>query len=130
MRRYFELLFGTAVDTDRNKVQHARKNLDFPAVADRFRMIDDDACDVIVDYPEREAPRIDSLVEQLRTRERPAREILRELQPHMVSIYRSEYDRRLRDRFIEELLPGVGRWPLGYYDPVRGITDADPDTIV
>ena len=43
VRRYFELLFGTAVDTDRNKVQHARKNLDFPAVADRFRMIDDDA---------------------------------------------------------------------------------------
>ena len=130
VRRYFELLFGTAVDTDTNSVQQARKNLDFPAVADRFRMIDEDSCDVIVDYPERESPRIDSLVEQLRARARPAREILRELQPHMVSIYRSEYDRRLRDRFIDELMPGVGRWPLGYYDPVRGITDADPDTIV
>jgi len=130
VRRYFELLFGTAVNTDTNGVQQARKNLDFPAVADRFRMIDEDACDVIVDYPERDSPKIDSLVEQLRARERPAREILRELQPHMVSIYRSEYDRRLRDRFIEELLPGVGRWPLGYYDPVRGITDADPDTII
>ncbi len=130
VRRYFEFLFGTAVDPDSNGVQHARGNLDYPAVADRFRMIDDDACDVIVDYPVRESQKIDSLVEQLRARERPAREILRELQPYMVSIYRSEYDRRLRDRFIDELLPGVGRWPLGYYDPVRGITDADPDTIV
>ncbi len=129
MRRYFELLFGTAVDTDAKKVQQARKNLDFPAVADRFRMIDDDACDVIVDYPESDATNIDRLVEQLRARERPARAILRDLQPHMVSIYQSEYERRLRDGFIEELLPGVGRWPRGYYHSVRGITDADPDTI-
>ena len=126
VRRYFELLFGTAVNTDTNGVQQARKNLDFPAVADKFRMIDEDACDIIVDYPERESPKIDSLVEQLRARERPAREILRELQPHMVSIYRSEYDRRLRDRFIDELLPGVGRWPLGYYDAVLASPDADP----
>lgn len=130
VRSYFELLFGTAVDADSNRVQDARKELDFPAVAERFRMIDDDACDVIVDYPEREAPKIDSLVDQLRTRERPAREILRELQPHIVSIYRSEYERRLRDGFIEELLPGVGRWPRGYYDPVRGITDSDPEMIL
>ena len=130
VRSYFELLFGTAVDADSNRVQDARKKLDFPAVAERFRMIDDNACDVIVDYPAPEVPKIDGLVDQLRNRERPAREILRELQPHIVSIYRSEYERRRRDGFIDELLPGVGRWPLGYYDPVRGITDADPDTIV
>ena len=69
VRRYFALLFGTAVDTDRKRVQPARKTLDFPAVADRFRMIDEDTCDVIVDYPERDAPKIDRLAEQLRTRE-------------------------------------------------------------
>ena len=130
VRRYFELLLETAVDTDQKQVQRARENLDFPAVADRFRMIDDDACDVIVDYPERDAPKIDRLVEQLRARERPTREILRALQPHMVSLYRREYDKRLRERFIEELLPGVGRWPRGYYHPVRGVTDADPEMIV
>ena len=107
-----------------------RKSLDFPAVADKFRMIDEDTCDVIVDYPESDAPKIDRLVEQLRTRERPAREILRDLQPHMVSVYRREYVRRLNEGFIQELLPSVGRWPMGCYHAVRGISDADPEMIV
>ncbi|MYB16030.1 MAG: CRISPR-associated endonuclease Cas3'' [Chloroflexi bacterium] len=126
---YFKLLFGAAVNADSKKIQNARKSLDFPTVADRFRMIESDACDVIVDFPKLETPRIDILVDQLRNRERPAREILRDIQPHIISIYRREYERRHRDGFIEELLPGVGRW-LGYYDPVRGIIEADPDTII
>ncbi len=129
VRRYFGLLFDLAVDADEKRVQEARKRLDFPAVADRFRMIDDDTCDVIVDYPEADAAKIERLVEQLRSRERPAREVLRELQPHMVSIRRRDYEAWLRERFVEELLPGVGRWPGGYYDTVRGITVEDPEMV-
>ena len=51
VRRYFEWLFGTAVDPDGSGVQDSRKALDFPAVAKKFRMIDEDTCDLIVDYP-------------------------------------------------------------------------------
>ncbi len=129
VKEYFALLFGSAVDPDQHGIQQLRKGFDYPEVAKRFRMIEDDTCDVIVDYPNRDVGRIDHLVDELRTRARPAREILRELRPHMVSLYRHEYERRAGMGLIDEVIPGVGRWPQGYYDPVRGITDADPDMI-
>ncbi len=129
LEQYFGLLFGMAVEPDERAIQQLRKNLDYPKVAENFHMIDDDTCDVIVDYPDRDSVRIDRLVDDLRERKRSAREILRELQPHMVSLYRREYDRYLNIRFIDELMPGVARWPQGYYDHVRGITSADPEMI-
>ncbi len=129
VRQYFALLFGAAVNPDQKKIQSLRKSLDFPAVADKSRMIDEDTCDVIVDYPETHARDIERLAEQLRTRERPAREILRQLQPHTVSLHRREYERLRVKSFIEEVMPGIGRWH-GTYDAVRGIVEADPERIV
>ena len=108
VQRYFELLFGTAVDTDRHGIQRLRKSLDFPEVAKRFRMIDDDTYDVIVGYPEGEVPHIEFLLDQLRTRERSPRAVLREIQPHIVSVYRREADRLIRERWIQEVMPGPG----------------------
>lgn len=127
--RYFDLLFGVAVYPDQAEIQRYRKQLNYPKVAEKFRMIKDDHCDVIVDYPQQDADKIDALVKQLRACERPPREVLRELQPHMVSLNRREYETRLKSRFLEEVLPGVGRWPQGYYNQVRGLTDTDPEMI-
>ena len=128
VQRYFELLFDTAVDTDRQGIQQLRKSLNFPEVARRFRMIEDDTYDVIVGYPEGEVPHIELLLDQLRTRERSPRAVLRELQPHIVSVYRREAERLIRERWIHEVMPGVGRW-LGTYDAVRGIVEANPELI-
>ncbi len=130
IEQYFEWLFGMAVDPDRHGIQQRREHLDYPEVAKRFRMIEDDACNVIVDYPEHDVPKIDRLVGQLRGRERPARDILRDLQPHMVSLYQREYEQRRKAQILEEVMPGVGRWPRGYYDRVRGISMTDPELIV
>ena len=131
VRRYFEWLFGTAIDPDRPGVQDSRKALDFPAVAKKFRMIDEDTCDLIVDYPQHDLARIDALVEHLRYPRRPMRETLRELQPHTVSVGRHEYERLTAEGFVEEiaLVHGVGRW-RGRYDDTRGIVAADPDMIL
>jgi len=131
VRRYFEWLFGTAVAPDRPGVQDSRKDLDFPAVAEKFRIIDEDTCDLIVDYPQHDLGRIDELVEQLRYPRRPLREILRDLQPHTVSVTRHEYERLDSGGFVEEVNPvrGVGRW-RGRYDEARGIVAADPDLIL
>ncbi len=128
--RYFELLFGSAVNPDQRQIQRSRRDLDFPAVADKFRMIEDEAYDVIVDYPEADVAKIDRLVEQLRARERPARVVLRELQPHVVSLRQPEWERLKAVGFVEELtgLRGVGRW-RGRYDDVRGIVEANPELI-
>ena len=128
VQRYFKLLFDTAVDTDRHGIQQLRKSLDFPEVSRRFRMIEDATYDVIVGYPEGEVPHIEFLLDQLRTREQSPRAVLRELQPHIVSAYRSEASRLIRERWIQEVMPGVGRW-LGTYDAVRGIVEANPELI-
>ena len=129
VHRYFEWLSDMAVDPDQKKIQSLRENLDFPSVADKFRMIDDNSYDVVVDYPESNAPEIETLVEQLRTRERSARDIMRELQPYTVSLHAGEAERLQRKGLIEEIMPGVGRWH-GVYDAVRGLTEADPERII
>ena len=131
VRQYSSLLFGSSVDPDTHKIQRSRRDLDFPAVADKFRMISDDTCDVIVGYPYAEVQNIERLVEQLHTRERLPREVLRQLQPHTVSLFRREYDRLKSDGLVEEIdaVTGIGRWH-GDYDRVRGIVKADPELIV
>ena len=130
VRQYFELLFGAVVDADSKKIQRSRKALDFPAVADKFHMIDEDTCDVIVDYPEADRLKIERLVGQLHARERPAREVLRDLQTHTVSLHRREYERLKGRGLIEgiEAVRNMGRWN-GVYDSIRGIVEADPDLI-
>lgn len=129
LRQYFSTLYDTAVDPDTHRIQELRRQLDFPAVAERFRMIEDDTVDLVVEYPAGEAGRIGELVEQLRIRERPARQVLRELQPHLVPVRLGEA-RRLQDRgWVEPVMPGLGVWH-GTYDPVRGIVEADPDLVV
>ena len=131
VRRYSEWLFGSAVDSDAKGIQSLRADFDFQAVAARFRMIEEDTCDVVVDFPRASLPEIDALVDQLRFPRRPVREILRDLQPHTVSILRPEYERHKAEGFIEGVgsLADVGRW-RGRYDAIRGIVATDPDLIV
>ena len=130
LRAYFERM-AERIPADKHGIQSLRRSLDFPAVAEKFRMIDEDTCDVVVDYPEADRPRIERLVAQLGTRERSPREVLRELQPHIVSLRRREYERLKAAGFVEEIttVRGVGRW-RGRYEDVRGIVEADPELII
>ena len=129
VRRYFETLYDVAVNPDRHGIQGLRRRLDFPAVADRFRMIDDDTMDLIVEYPPEDAERIRGLVEQLNARNRPARQVLQELQPHIVSVRWREAQRLQESGWINPVIQGLGVWH-GAYHPVRGVVEADPDLIV
>ena len=126
-RHYYRLLFDSA-DTDEAGIQHLRTRMDFPAVADAFRMIDDDTCDVLVNYPDIETA--DRLAGMLRDRSIPPRESLRAAQPHTVSLRRREYDRLLTAGLIEPIRPfrDVGRW-TGSYDPVGGMSETDPEMV-
>lgn len=131
VRRYSEWLFDAAVNPDSAKIQDFRRNLDFPTVAANFRMIEEDTCELIVDFPRSDTTRVDGLLEQLRSRKAPPREVLRQLQPYLVSLSRREYERHKEESFVEELAPefGIGRW-LGRYDDVRGIIPSDPELII
>ena len=129
LRQYFSTLYDTAVNPDARGIQALRRNLDFPAVAEKFRMFEDDTMDLVVEYPPGDAQKINGLVEQLRTRERPARQVLRELQPHTISVHRREVRRLEAQGWIEPVMDGLGVWN-GNYDAIRGIEEADPELIV
>ncbi len=129
IRRYSALLLGGGINPDREGIQALREQLDYPEVARRFRMIDDDPFDVVVDYPIAASRRIEALVEQLRARDASVRTVLRKLQPHMVSLRRREAERLVREGVVSELLSGVGRWH-GRYDPLMGIVAGDPELVV
>jgi CRISPR-associated endonuclease/helicase Cas3 len=125
---YFDLLFNT-VETDRNRVQDARKAFDYPSVGQKYEMIDKSESVIVTRYgSDDEQAQVLRWIANLRSKnpdlQRRKRYYLRQLQPYMVSVSRYEVD-RLR-RFMDELLPGVHEWH-GQYDKRRGLTDAGLD---
>lgn len=134
---YFNRLFIGA-DTDKEHIQVLRAKLDFPAVAERFRVIPDDSVPVIVT---RAPPWVlDGLglaidpwaLAAEATAGRLTRNLMRKLQPFLVSIRQREYQRLCREGLIGECIPDVlGVWE-GVYDPVRGLAVGrlDPERLV
>jgi len=120
-RQYFQRLFET-VETDREQIQKLRGALNYLEVAKRFRMIDEDTESLAVHYD----AEVSELLERLRRGAPDARELLRRLQPYLVSIRRRQAERYRQFGLIAEVLPGLGEW-LGAYDPVRGLVGEDPD---
>jgi CRISPR-associated endonuclease/helicase Cas3 len=130
-RGYFRRLYDTlgALATDRERIQETRASFDYPEVARRFRMIDEDAVSVAVTtYGEARRQVLDAL-ELLRRGNHPgadARTLLRTLQPFLVSLRRREAERYHREGLLSWVLPELGEWH-GKYDPVRGLLPEDPD---
>lgn len=127
--RYFQRLFAI-VDRDREGVQAFRKEWDYPEVAKRFRMIDEETESVIVQYGDAQAmAAVRDAVAALRAGQAGARQALRRLQPHLVSLRVRDAERYRKEGLIEPLLAdnalGVGLWH-GQYDAVRGLV-ADDD---
>lgn len=125
-KRYFAQLFQT-VETDRDGIQALRASFNYPDVAQRFRMINDDTEDVVVLYglPQKQA-QIQRIIDQLQHDQINARYALRRLQPYMVSLRTREAARYRQQGLIQEVIPGVGMW-LGQYDAVRGLSGTDLD---
>jgi CRISPR-associated endonuclease/helicase Cas3 len=130
-RLYFNRLFRS-VDTDAERIQAKRSHLNYPTVARDFQMIDDETYSLVIttygDAAERQ--HLNAVLDELRRGTPRARELRRELQPHVVGL-RTQQVQRLPSGLIEELRPGYGIW-LGGYDAVRGIVlaDMEPDALV
>ncbi len=119
-RRYFQRLFQT-VETDREHIQKLRAELNYPEVARRFRMIDEDTESLAVHYD----AEVGEMLKRLRQGAPDARLLLRRLQPYLVSVRRHQAERYRQLGLIAEVLPGLGEW-LGAYDPIRGLVGEDP----
>ena len=81
---YFVRLYNTS-DLDREKVVDARRELDFPEVARRFRLIDGITTGVLVSYGEGAL-----WVTRLLSGEQFGRGQLRQMRPFMVSLFERE----------------------------------------
>lgn len=135
-RAFFRSLYQ-GVELDEEKVQSFRKNFDYPAVAEKFRMIKDDSVPVIVRYRGQDGSddTADRLISQVTNQvERLPRWLLQRLQPYLVNVKSRLIHEYQQEGLVGDLnRPGLGLWEwLGKYDNIRGITVAnrDPEELV
>jgi CRISPR-associated endonuclease/helicase Cas3 len=131
-QRYFESYYRH-VNMDERKVQAARAAMDYPEVATRFRMIEDDTTPTVVHFaPADGEPSVDDLLDALRRQPMHAREHLRALQPYIVGLRPRELTHAQQRGLVAEVIPGLYEW-LGRYDETRGIVlegAADPGSLI
>lgn len=122
-RAFFQSLYQN-VDPDEKKVQCSRKNFDYPAVAEKFHMIEDDSVPVVVRYRGQDgsddtSDRMISYI--INQTERLPRWLLQELQPYLVNVRSRLIENYQREGLVRELKPGLWEW-LGKYDNIIGLT--------
>jgi CRISPR-associated endonuclease/helicase Cas3 len=132
-REYFQA-FYQVVEKDAKEIQSCREHLDFPGVAERFRMIDDDSASLVVRYRGMDDSdgTVDRLISYVQHQEgKIPRWLLRQLQPYIVNMRSRLVNSYRRDGLLQELIPGLWEW-LGKYDLVRGITadNRNPEELV
>lgn len=131
--RYFQELYRN-VETDEKKINELRQRLDFPKVAARFRLIDDDSVPLVVRYP-REGSPVEGLLARLQVYRGAGggegRLLLRRFQPYLVNVRRRVLAGYQQRGLVRELPLGLWEW-LGGYHEAWGLTDRAiaPDLLV
>lgn len=130
--RYFQKYYGY-VSHDVKDVQEWRQALDYPEVAERYRLIADDTVPLIVHYGGtgwNDAPAGDIIERIQRKRGRP-RYLYQALQQYTVPVRVFELRRLTTSGLALEVLPGLFQW-MGRYDDLAGLgrAEADPERLV
>lgn len=113
-RTYFTRLFAS-VDVDQKNIQSARKALDYPTVAEKYRMIDQDTVPVVVRY--------ENSRELLQVWEKePSRQNFRRLQPYIVQLFAWEAQKKEQEGWLRLVSENLYEW-LGGYDELEGLTE-------
>jgi len=126
---YFERLFQVA-ELDKKRIQASREIFNFPEVARKFRMIEDDSAPAVV-RPEGHREKVEGLLALIRRHGEAPRWAFRRLQPYLVGIRSRLIPVYERNGLLQEVAPGLWEW-LGGYDPIRGLVETarDPEDLV
>ena len=107
---YFRQLYQ-AVNTDKHRINELRQRLDFPEVAARFKLIEDDSVPLVVRYPKDDSP-VDKLIGRLQAPGAllggEARRLLRQFQPYLVNVRR-----RVLSQYQQQGLAENSPWDCG-----------------
>lgn len=122
-QEYFQSLFHD-LNLDKEGIQVLRKDLNYPQVAEKYKLIPKATSPVVVNYGEAER----------RLKEwqaHPSREAWRRLQSYLVTLYDWEVQKFREDGWVEEITPGIFQWKGGY-DERLGLVGAyhDPSDLV
>jgi CRISPR-associated endonuclease/helicase Cas3 len=124
---YFQAIYQ-GIPSDKHKIQPDRAALNYPRVAEKFKLIPDDTTSVVIQYDDR----VRALLRRIEQRGLFSSDH-RELQPYLVSLRNYEFQQAASYR--EEIAPGLWVW-RGSYDSVYGIgigdraIDYDPADLV
>lgn len=122
-REYFKKVFDD-VDVDKKRIQEYREALNYPEVAERFHLIDQDTVTVVVPYKS-------SLKRLTEWQRQPSRRAWQRLQPYLVNLYSNEATRFEKEGWVSAVGNRMYRWK-GKYDLQLGIGQAvyDPADLV
>ncbi|NJL21195.1 MAG: CRISPR-associated helicase Cas3' [Leptolyngbyaceae cyanobacterium SM1_3_5] len=124
---YFQAIYQ-GIPSDKHKIQPDRAALNYPKVAEKFKLIPNDTTSVVIQYDDR----VRSLLRRIEQRGLFSSDH-RELQPYLVSLRNYEFQQTASYR--EEVAPGLWVW-RGSYDSVYGIgigdraIDYDPTDLI
>ncbi len=116
-KQYFSELYTKLTDTDAKKIQELREQFNFPEVATRFKLIEDNTVPVLI--------RIQRWNEvETILRETWRRDTLRRLQPYTINVYQNKIPALNKQALIRPLLDFEGIWEwVGKYDDKLGIVE-------
>lgn len=121
---YYTRLFHTGL-LDAKHIHQSRENLDFPKVAEDYRIINDDSVPILVGTWDSQKPTIEGLLESVRND--PSRANFRKLAPYQVNVRRHELmSSSLIARPYEHL--DLRAW-YGTYDKAIGMSSDDTDPL-
>lgn len=125
-KKYFSLLFdpNSGVNSDKKHIQNDRERLDYPAVAQKYKMIEQDTSPVVIPCKVAE--------KRMKEWQRfPTRKNWQRLQPLVVNVYNHEINRMLQGDELEAITEGL-YLARGKYDTLRGLVPAiyDPSDLI
>jgi CRISPR-associated endonuclease/helicase Cas3 len=113
---YFQSLYQ-GLETDSKEIQKYRKSLDYPKVAEEFKLIPDDTNPVAIAYDDLAT----EIIQRIKKRGLKSGD-LKALQPYLVNLRSREF--KQTEELREQIAAGIWLWK-GNYDSIKGIAIKD-----